>query len=556
MLAGRQQRLEAFLRRQRRKIQIGVFLGLAVLYAGTASNELGGNLGGDNAQYLLLAKALAQGQGYVDLYLPWHPPHTKYPPLFPLLLAPFTWLGAYQLLAVHLFISFLALAVPFALAGWTRRQGYSETASLGVLLLAATIPYYYQFLLHILSEVPFMAFSYFTLWGMARTHSRSGARDLLIITLATLAALFTRTAGAALVAAVMLELLRRPELRRLRLARIPWPAFFAAVVVLAWLGWSLRNYGAGGSSPGYVQEFLLKDAYRPEAGYAGFQELAHRFFSRAYDYLPFLAVQVTLGDFHFSIHAPPYYFLPLLFVIMVGIAQRWDSQERTAEWFFIFSIMILSLWWQNDARFALPLLPLASLYLLLGIRTIAGWITSGLRLANSSSLARASTLGLGLLILLHQGWAVAGIFLQEHTPRLEPAAPVEIQGYGTWREPVMNWARYEGDWLSPAEVRLYTRFLIIHRIAAQRVPAGRVILSRRPTLTSWFTDRPSVCYLFTENAKEQWNFLRRNQVSYVLVNTFSRELQALFDSCPGCFRPRVSFPEGFPALYQIVSYPE
>ena len=43
--------------------------------------------GGDNAHYLLLAKALAEGKGYRDIFRPDAPPHTLYPPLFPLMLA-------------------------------------------------------------------------------------------------------------------------------------------------------------------------------------------------------------------------------------------------------------------------------------------------------------------------------------------------------------------------------------------------------------------------------------------------------------------------------------
>src|SRR5690606_5174307 len=50
--------------------------------------------GGDNAAYLSVAHAWLQGEGYVDAYDPVRAPHTKYPPVFPLLLAAVMALGA------------------------------------------------------------------------------------------------------------------------------------------------------------------------------------------------------------------------------------------------------------------------------------------------------------------------------------------------------------------------------------------------------------------------------------------------------------------------------
>ena len=50
--------------------------------------------GGDNAAYVTLAYSLAQHGTYTDLYDPAGLPHTKYPPVFPGLLAVLLLLGA------------------------------------------------------------------------------------------------------------------------------------------------------------------------------------------------------------------------------------------------------------------------------------------------------------------------------------------------------------------------------------------------------------------------------------------------------------------------------
>jgi hypothetical protein len=556
MLEPAQARLERWVSAKKKLVWAALLLGLAMLYLATASDELGGGLGGDDAQYLLLARALAQGQGYVDLYLPRHPPHTKYPPLFPILLAPFTWLGPDQLYGSHLFLALLALVAPLALAGWTRRQGYSETAALGVLLLAATLPRYYQFLLGILSEIPFMAFCYVALWRMARAGPRPSSRDLLIVTAAALAALFTRTAGIALVAAIGLELVRRPEFRRLRFVRLPGFVFFGATVVLVFGAWMLRNRMAGGSGLGYFQEFLLKDVYHPDLGRAGFADLLGRAFTHAYFYLTLLAMQVALGNVFYLQEQIPIYFFPLLIPIAAGWISRLRRPDRSAEGFFLFSALMMSAWWYKDDRFVIPLLPLAGFYLALGVRHFFGWLLKRMRLSSPSTRARALTAGAGLAILLHQTWIVAGQVQSQHADRLEPQAPVYLSGYGTWAAPVINWAKYDRASMTEYQFQLLTRIQIIYRVTGLRVLPGRVILSRKPTLTSYFADRPSLCYLFTEDVRAQWDLIRQNQVSYFQVRYFDRESQALFDSCRQCFRMVVGFPEGYPAVYEIVAYPD
>jgi hypothetical protein len=555
-LSQGQLRLEQWLVRRRRWVWGGLLLALAALYGAVPSNELGGNFGGDDVQYLLLSKALAGGLGYVDLYLPEHPPHTKYPPLFPLLLAPFNLLGSHQLLGVHILICILALGVPLALAGWVRRQGYSETASVAVFLLSATLPRYYQFLVHVLSEVPFMLFCYFALYWTARSASHPKARDLAVILLATLAALFTRSAGMALVAAIGLELLRRAEFRRWRLAGIPAPIVFGLVTGLAFLAWTLRNRGVGGPSLGYFQEMMLKDVYRPQDGSISLAEFAARVYARSYIYFTVLAMEVTLGAVYIIKPQIHYYHVPLFIPVAVGFISRLFRAERSLEWFFLFSVLLVLSWWSYEDRFLIPLLPLASFYLVLGLRRIAGAAMSRLRFPFAWAWARGLAGAMVLLILLHQGWVVAETVKNMHTDRLEPAQPVAITHYGIWKQPVVNWAKYEWGLLGERGIQMYTRIVILSRIAGERVPAGQVILSRKPTLTAWFTGRPSVCYLFTDDVKAQWEFLRRNRVAYMVVLGPRKETQALFESCPGCFQEEVMVEDGFPALYKVKAYPD
>ena len=81
---------------------------VALLLFGTFLHGRLNEWGGDNLVFLLLAQALAAGQGYVDLSLGLPTPHLRYPPLFPVLLVPFVASGA-SIYAIKLLIAGLSL---------------------------------------------------------------------------------------------------------------------------------------------------------------------------------------------------------------------------------------------------------------------------------------------------------------------------------------------------------------------------------------------------------------------------------------------------------------
>lgn len=543
---------EQFFHQRRRWLGFLVLLLLVPLYLSVASNEIGGHpLGGDDLNYLFLAQALVQGQGYVDLYLPGHPPHTKYPPLFPLLLTPWTVLGNHRIFASHLLICVIALTIPFLLAAWVLRQGYSATMAAGILLMSATLPIYYQFLLSILSEIPFMAFGYLALWRMSQFASSARARDFWLITAATVAAVLTRTAGIALAAAIGLELFRRAEFWRRRSLQIPWPALFAGMIVLVFGIWSLRNRLVGGVGLGYFHDFLLKNPYDLDAGYASLQDILARVFSQAQYYLPLSVLQVAWGVIYTE---KVYYFSYAGMVfIAVGFLARFSRPDKSAEWFFLFSLLQVIGWPFQEIRFMLPILPLAGFYFIFGVKTILEWLLAKVRVAPAKELASLVALMLMLAIISHQVWKVGRMVRFMHTDRWEPARPLNIVGYGQWSEPVINWAKYIP--LPENERQYLTRHFVINRLAAQLVPEGQVILSRKPLTMAWFSGRPSLSFLFTHDVEAQWRYLAQNWVSYIYV-IIPGQVRELQKSCPDCFQLLVRAEEGYPALYKLTAYPD
>ncbi|HZD05436.1 MAG TPA: hypothetical protein VE173_10970, partial [Longimicrobiales bacterium] len=79
--------------------------------------------GGDNAGYITLARSLLEGR-YVDLWDPTTPPHTKYPPVFPAVLAVWIAAGAATWTALKSVPAlFTVLSVVLAYLWAARRRG-------------------------------------------------------------------------------------------------------------------------------------------------------------------------------------------------------------------------------------------------------------------------------------------------------------------------------------------------------------------------------------------------------------------------------------------------
>ena len=82
----------------------------------------------DSGVYILLAQSLVSGQGYSDVYAVGEPPHTKYPPVFPLLLAPIVYLFDLNFWAMRLFILGLGLLGLYAVFILFRRLAGGKLA--------------------------------------------------------------------------------------------------------------------------------------------------------------------------------------------------------------------------------------------------------------------------------------------------------------------------------------------------------------------------------------------------------------------------------------------
>jgi hypothetical protein len=314
--------------------------------------------GGDNAGYLSLAHSLLDRGTYQEIWDPAEPPHTKYPPVFPALLAAMMLLGAKTWGAFKLIPAFsTVLAVAFTFLWVRERRGIPLAVAVALLLgFSESVVYYSQW---ILSDPTFLALSVAALWALDRQAGwpRNGeegerrwlplAAGMALVVLAYL----TRSAGLPLVVATFLWLGMKKRWKAVAL-------FGLAFGVPAAL-WFLRGKVLGGSE--YVSEFWLMDPYQPHLGTVGIGGL----FQRAVDNLVAYCTVIIPG----GIVGDGWGFLPplgigLALTTVVGWVRAVRDRVGPAELFLPLYLGLILLWptpWSGD-RFALPLLPLLFFY--------------------------------------------------------------------------------------------------------------------------------------------------------------------------------------------------
>lgn len=198
----------------------------------------------DSGVYITLAKALSTGSGYREIFLQHAPPHTRYPPLFPLLLTPTVYFLGYHLVAMKLLIIALALLALIPLRAFVREADSEFMAWLVVMftLTSHGIVFYSQ---SVMSEIPYLLVSLLALRQLQRLFRQADwSATTLVLAVALLwAAYLTRLIGVALLAAAVAWTLLEaagPLLTRIRRAMI-----IATVGSLPAVAWALRNRWVG-----------------------------------------------------------------------------------------------------------------------------------------------------------------------------------------------------------------------------------------------------------------------------------------------------------------------
>jgi hypothetical protein len=334
----------------------------------------------DDSVYIVTAHALARGEGYRISSLPGAIHQTKYPPVYPAVLA-LLWI-AFPHFPANIVAFKLASVVFAALWIWAtyrlcRRMDLSPAASAWICF--AVLGARWVVLLATLA-LPDTLFWFLTTWGALRILDLSESdRDdpMRIMTAAAIvaAAVLTRSVGIALVPAAVGAFLLR---RRLRLAA----AFGASAgaFIAPWILWQHAHRAP-------VDHVL---AYYSKACYAGgtilsigweraLNVIATNIFMMAAGFQVLMVVSVSVVGFLASV--------TLSIFVLRGVAA--DLRARscfTALWFAAYSLALIA-WVWLPVRYEVPLLPLGLIWV---VKTVLNLESERLKAGAAGALIAAA----------------------------------------------------------------------------------------------------------------------------------------------------------------------
>ena len=397
----------------RRFWAVAVFFGLLLVAAafwGAERHAFG--LFHDDGIYAVVAKSLAQGDGYRIISLPGAPAETKYPPLYSFLLS-WLWraapdfpgnIGALKVLNIAVLLAIFLMATAFY-------RRYFPQSSLGALIFALLVtgnPILFTFTDFVLSDLLFVFFALaaLTLCADQSASSTSFARIVVLGAVVGLACL-TRLAAVPLVLAGALHaFLRRGWRGSLGFLLI------VALLLAPWFLWVGHSpLPANDSLYAYYAFYTLgKTGLNDFSAWLGMHTtiaLANmRYLTDAFQLLYLTPLMPGLG--------------PVLIVLTaVGMLVSVRRSELANWSFFLSSIALLLFWPFHPARYAAPLVPLLILFVFRGMQALEQWID-----AKAGEYALAALAGKlvwipALLIFILNGVWLSGYLLirDEQTTR-------------------------------------------------------------------------------------------------------------------------------------------
>lgn len=454
----------------------------------------------DDAYYMVLAQSLARGQGYALISSATTPILPTFPPGFALLLAPvFAAVPSFPANLIWLKVLSIAAMIGTGLLTFRYLHGYRDIGpgrAAGIALLTTVTPgFVFLATSTVMSECAFtfaLMASAVAVERAARTEAAPHSRRATVVAaLITTAAWLIRGSGIALVAGALLFLLFRRGWRTAALFLLvcgisyaPWSAYAAmhrpteaeraahgGDIVYSY-GSPLKSPGGRGAAPRDIGAVELSRRVATNivnigrdigavifpAGYRGAEESGLEVFRLA-GATGLRAGSMGLGPAFVAGSAG------LSLVVLFGAFAMARRQLGVAEFFCVFTILMLVLVPSHTYRYVLPIAPFVIGYFLIGVESIAARLRAG---TGPPAFRIAAGCLLFFLGLEHAQY----IWLKQ-------------QGLVPWIE--------DGQ-----EVRLVTDYVDAH------LPANATVVSTNPGLVYLLTGRKGVVYVDPVRNWQRW----------------------------------------------------
>jgi hypothetical protein len=343
----------------------------------------------DDGLYLVTSKALAEGEGFRLLHLVGEPAHVKHPVGYPAALA-VGWLinpvfpdNLPLLRAITLTFSMAALLVVFGYLAFLKRLG----PGLSVIIVSLVVANIHSmvFLTSIMSEGPYLFWSFLTLCAMEMYRSRRSVRWLLAVVAGSALTFHTRLFGITLLGGLTTWFLLQKERRHAWI----YVASSLAVTVLPWMIWT-RTHQQALTSDNFMQVFPTANYVDEIANYLADGTYLERLWDTGTGTIKLLLELMFLVLPNLHVLLPQWlgrpavagsyaalvsfagYGLAAYFIVLL-VRRLWSArQERAWDeippdlWYVLFYVGLMVVWSyaRHQARFFLMILPLLWSYFL------------------------------------------------------------------------------------------------------------------------------------------------------------------------------------------------
>lgn len=462
-----------------------IFLGLLILFLLVYTNIFDSKLflGGDNANYYILAQGLANGEGYISYSTPGFPPANHFPPGYPFLMSLLIRIGIDTVIAMKVFngiLLYLSSCLFYLIANKISKNVYLSVIVACLLLLNKHILEYSTMMM---SEIPFLFFSLLNIYLFILLKAndykvKSVVYALFIITLVS--TIYIRTQGIALIGAYLLTFLLDKQYKTILLTLI--------LVIAALTPWQLRSKSLGGNT--YVSQLTRVDPYNANSDQLNASGWISRIGTNTKRYISkeipnsiFPALDPKYKDPKNGkiIPSPISYWIIGFVIIVLSLLGIWSIKQY--RWYFLFlfagTFAILLLWpnvWFGT-RFMLPLIPFIILFMCIGILFI-------LKLVTKIDTAEKPKYALMFIV-----FAFISI------------SPIKALAEKAEKEHPKNWGNY----------------LTIAEWCDENLPEDAIICTRKPGLFYTYSKRQGIGVLNSTDRKEFLDFLDKYGVTHVVI---------------------------------------
>lgn len=478
-----------------------IFLGIAI-----CNIPLGvWNLAGDASQYIILAKSIISGKGYINIADPGGQFFYMYPPVFPLLLAPILYFIGQNFFLMHILVVLFGCAV-LLLAYKLFKQYLDKDTAFWVTAFLGTNWMFIRYASHyILSDVPCMFFIFLALWSAAKYFKQPGwlSREGIILGLGLIFSFFTRYAAIALFASLVFFLLAEKITDRWKKLTFIFLSF-----IIPFGAWQVISRIFSPEAVGnYSALFTYTDPYNHSAGSAGtgfLSFLITRLSNEAAYYLAAFGFTLNFGIIgRYNLLIVPLSLFMLFFVFWGFMAHYRKYPLCAFNYFFLVYLVMILFWFINDVnesfRYLLPILPFIIFYFLISIKSFADWLA--LRFFPDRASHKFLSSGGAVLIVM--------FFVVNISSLLSPLAV--------------------GAKVIPGSSA--DNFISVNNFITRKLNNSGVVVSRRPSFTYLITDHKSFVYPYTSDSEEIWKKFKSNKARYVILDELSLETQRYLLPC-------------------------